>query len=308
MSNTKNGLIVAGVVAGVVAMYYIGKWGFNSLKKNKTVKAKILVDGEPTTVELDKDVVVPVEQEQEQPATEAPAVVEEQPVVVEAEPVVEELVVEAQPVAPEAVEPVVEPVVDQVVETVVEQAAAVVEEELVVEAQSAEPEVVAEEPTESEHQQVVEEALVGMGAVEKPAEEQPEAVTQKEPTVTKKDSKEETRKVKQWFDSLYNKSGNRAKWDPEWVVDNDYQDALFTPVPAGTKKFHSTSNRGTKLIWTRELGGKEIDTEYPVILFWDKSIGKLCVSFFHNVAKEPRCFEFDTFASVEKFLTPLQPK
>ena len=265
MSNTKNGLIVAGVVAGVVAMYYIGKWGFNSLKKNKTIKAEVLVDGKPTTVELDRDVVVPAEQEQEQPAPDSPVVAEAEPV---EQPVTEPTVVS------EPVDQVVEeqPVVEA--KPVVEQVATVVEAQPV--APEAEELVVAE-PTSTE------------------------AVEQE-----KVDAKFEARLNKTWFDQQFNKSGRKVKWDPEWVVDNDYQDALFHQMPEGTKKFHSTSSTGTKLIWTRELGGKEIDTEYPVILFWDKSIGKLCVSFFHNVAKEPRCFEFDTFASVKKFLTPIE--
>lgn len=200
-------------------------------------------------------------------------------------------VVEQQPAAEE--KPVAEPVVE----------AEPVEQPVT------EPTVVSE-PVDQvvEEQPVVVEGTVEpvLPVVEEPVAEEPVVAEPTPAATTEPDAKFEARLSKTWFDQQFIKSGRKVKWDPEWVVDNDYQDALFHRMPEGTKKFHSTSSTGTKLIWTRELGGKEIDTEYPVILFWDKSIGKLCVSFFHNVAKEPRCFEFDTFASVKKFLTPIE--
>ena len=296
MSKLTTSFVIAGAVIG---FYYIGKYACQKALAKKVAKE-------------------PEAKPAQAPVAEKKPVVEEQPAAAEEKPVAEP-VVEEEPAAVE--QPVAEPAVEA---EPVEQAATVVEEEPAVsitagtcveepvaEAQSAEPEVVAEEPTKSAWQTVVEEALVEIGAEEQPEQsvaEEPEVVVeepvaQKGPKNQKKNPKEETRKLKAWFDALYNKSGNRAKWDPEWVVDNDYQDALFTPVPAGTMKFHAASSTGTKLIWSREIGGIEIDTEYPVVLFWDKSIGKLCVSFFHNAAKEPRCFEIGEFASLGKFLT-----
>lgn len=295
MSKLTTSFVIAGAVIG---LYCIGKYACQKVLSKKAVKEP---EAEPVQAPVtDQQPVVEEQPAAEPVATTEPVeqVVEEQPVV---EPVVDQ-VVEEQPVVEE------EPVA---VETVAEQAAVVVEE-TVVEAQPVEPEVVAEEPTKSAWQTAVEEALVEMGAEEQPEQpvvEEPEVVVEEQPVAQKgpknpkKDPKEETRKLKAWFDVLYNKSGNRAKWDPEWVIDNDYQDALFTPVPAGTVKFHAVSSTGTKLIWSREIGGIEIDTGYPVVLFWDKSIGKLCVSFFHNAAKEPRCFEIGEFASLGKFLT-----
>lgn len=295
MSKLTTSFVIAGAVIG---FYYIGKYACQKAltKKAKEPEAKPaqapVVEEQPAAAE-EKPVAEPVVTSE--PVVEEEPAAEEQPVaepveqaaaVVVEEPVAEEPVV-AEPTATEAVEPVVEPAPASAATTtpVVDQEPTLTEE----------PESwVARANRENEAALAQEQAVIDEQLNESNKEQE------------KVDAKFEARLNKTWFDQQFNKSGRKVKWDPEWVVDNDYQDALFHQMPEGTKKFHSTSSTGTKLIWTRELGGKEIDTEYPVILFWDKSIGKLCVSFFHNVAKEPRCFEFDTFASVKKFLTPIE--